>query len=98
MILRLLICIAMSIFAFLQGFQVVSSSAEKGSDYFLGIYIIVVILLFSGLNKRGLITWPIASVLLLLKGHIIVGWIPVALVIFNLIGNEIIHSTKKENL
>jgi len=91
MILRILICIGVSIFSIMQGLQVASIPAENGRHYFPGIYIWIIVLLFSGFNKYGLITWPLASVLLLLKGHFIVGWIPVALVIFNIIGNKIVN-------
>jgi len=58
------------------------------------LYSACAILLLSGLNPRGLITWPIASLLLLSRGHWIVGWIPVALVVFNVIGNRIKGSIK----
>jgi len=90
MVLRILVCVAISIFSIIQGFQSASILAINGRYYFPGIYIWVVVLLFSGFNKFGLITWPLASALLLLKGHFVVGWIPVALVIFNIIGNKIV--------
>lgn len=92
MILRIVVCVGMCNFSLLQGFQEASIPAENGRHYFSAIYIFVIILLCSGLNKRGLITWPIATILLLIKGHFIAGWIPLGLVIFNLIGNKIVHN------
>lgn len=53
------------------------------------LYSACAVLFLSGLNPRGLVTWPIASLLLLSRGHWIVGWIPVALVVFNVVGNGI---------
>ena len=84
MLLRLLVCLGMVGFCIWQGIQ-----ASMPTGIVRILYSACVILLLSGLNPKGLITWPIASLLLLSRGHWIVGWIPVALVVFNVIGNKI---------
>lgn len=84
MLLRLLVCMGMVGFCIWQGIQ-----ASMPTAMVRILYSACAVLLLSGLNPRGLITWPIASVLLLSRGHWIVGWIPVALVAFNVIGNRI---------
>jgi hypothetical protein len=99
-ILRLLTCIGMDIFCLWQGFHVASISSASGHHYFPIIYVLCVILLTSGINKFGLITWPLTTVLLLIQGFWIIGWIPLGLVVFTLIGNEImarIERTKKQH-
>lgn len=92
MLLRFLVCLGMCIFSLFQGLKAASIPVENGRHYFSILYILVVILLCSSLNKRGLVTWPIATLLLLIKGHYIAGWIPLWLVIFNLIGNKIVFN------
>jgi len=87
MLLRLVVCLGMVGFCIWQGIQ-----ASMPTNIVRILYSACAILLLSGLNPRGLITWPIASLLLLSRGHWIVGWIPVALVVFNIIGNRIIGS------
>jgi hypothetical protein len=94
MILRLIVCISMCLFSIWQGFVAASVPTETGSHYFPGEYIFVVVLLASGLNKFGLMTWPIATVILLLKGHLIVGWVPLFLVILNVVGNKYFKNQK----
>ncbi len=84
MLLRLVACLGMVGFCIWQGIQ-----ASMPTAMVRILYSACAILLLSGLNPRGLITWPIASLLLLSRGHWIVGWIPVALVVFNVIGNRI---------
>jgi hypothetical protein len=89
MILRVLVALSMTAFCAWEGFAAASVPSASGRNYLPVIYIAVPILLWSGLNPRGLITWPLATVLLLLRGHLFVGWVPLALVIFNLVGNEV---------
>ncbi len=84
MLLRLVVCLGMVGFCIWQGIQ-----ASMPTAMVRILYSACAILLLSGLNPRGLITWPIAGLLLLSRGHWIVGWIPIALVVFNLIGNGI---------
>ena len=43
-----------------------------------------------GLNKFGLMSWPVATLLLLLRGHWVVGWIPLAFVVFTVLGNKML--------
>jgi len=88
MLLRLIVCIGMDIFCIWQGFAAAAVPAENGRHYFPGLYILCIILLSSGLNKFGLMTWPLATLLLLLRGHWIAGWIPLGLVVFTVLGNR----------
>ncbi len=92
--LRLLVCIGMVIYCIWQGFAAASIPTSNGHNYFPFVYIMCVVLLFSGLNKFGLITWPLATVLLLFYGHWVVGWIPLALVLFNVFGNKVVASER----
>ena len=87
MILRLLICIGMVVFCLWQGFAASNIPSPEGRHYFPIIYIVCPILLLTGLSPRGLVTWPVATVLLLLRGHFILGWVPLGLVIFNVGGS-----------
>ena len=57
MLLRLVVCIGMDVFCIWQGFAAAAVPAENGRHYFPGVYIFCVILLTSGLNKFGLMTW-----------------------------------------
>ena len=50
---------------------------------------VAAILLMIGLNPLGLITWPIATIILISNGHTIAGWVPLGVVVFTLIGNAI---------
>ncbi len=88
MILRIMIALAMTAFCAWQGLEVSSVPTEAGRNYFPFIYFTVPFLLWGGLNPMGMITWPLATILLLVQGHWIVGWIPVALVLFNVVMNE----------
>lgn len=83
--------LAMTTFSLWEGWVVASTPSPAGRSYLLIIYILVPILLWTGLSPRGLITWPLATVLLLLPGHWVAGWIPLALVVFNLIGNALVE-------
>jgi len=89
MFVRIAVAIAMTAFCLWQGLVSASMPSDAGRHYFPFLYVAVPLLLWSGLNRRGLLTWPLATVLLLLRGHWVVGWIPVALVVFNLIGNQV---------
>jgi len=91
MLLRLLVCLWMVGFCIWQGIQ-----ASMPTAIVRMLYSACAILLLSGLNPRGLITWPIASLLLLSRGHWIVGWIPAALVVYNVIGNGIRGRTTRK--
>jgi hypothetical protein len=98
MILRLLVCIGMDIFCVWQGIIVASVSSDNGHHYFPFNYIICIVLLSTGLNKFGLISWPLTTVILLFSGHWFIGWIPFALVLYNVLGNKIIKRKEaKEN-
>lgn len=90
MVLRLIVCISMDIFCIWQGNLQASVVTETGRHYFPVVYLVCVILLTGGLNRFGLYTWPLTTLILLLKGHFFVGWIPLALVVFNLICNEML--------
>lgn len=85
MLLRLLVAIGMISFCLWQILQDVNA---PGPAYLPLTYIGAIILIGVGLNKKGLFTWPLATILLLIEGHWIIGWIPVALVTFTVIGNE----------
>lgn len=85
MVLQILVLIGILGFCI---WQIVVQIGAHGPVYLLIIYIGCSILLISGLGKRGVVTWPIATVLLLIAGHWIVGWIPVLLVGFTIIGNN----------
>jgi len=84
MLLRLMVCVGMVGFCIWHGIHATMPTAMVRL-----LYSACAILLLSGLNPRGLITWPIASLLLLSRGHWFVGWIPLGLVVFNIIGNEL---------
>ena len=77
-------------FCVMQGCEAASVPSQSGRYYFPIIYIIAPILLLAGMNPKGLFTWPIVTLLLLIRGHWIVGWVPTGLVLFNLNGNSII--------
>ena len=89
--LRIFVCVVMVAFS-LWHFITESLSDHSLLDalHYSGIYLIVSGLLVFGLGPRGLFTWPLATLLLLLRGHWVIGWIPLALVVFNLIGNKIV--------
>ncbi len=97
MLLRLVVCIGMVIFCVVQGFIAAETPTESGDHYFPLVYIICSVLLLAGLNPRGLITWPISTILLLLYGHWIVGWIPLGLVLFTLLGNYVLDRAVGQN-
>jgi hypothetical protein len=90
MLLRFFVCIGMIGFCVWQGLVASQVPSAAGRHYFPGIYILVPILLLAGLNKWGLISWPVATLLLLIKGHVIVGWIPVALLAVTVVGNKLL--------
>lgn len=92
--LRLLVCIGMVIYCIWQGFAATSIPASNGHNYFPFVYIVCVILLSSGLNKFGLITWPLTTILLWFNGHLLIGSIPLALVLFNVFGNKVVASER----
>lgn len=98
MVLRIIVAIGMTIFCVWQGFEAASIPSPEGRNYFPIIYIICPILLWSGMNPRGLITWPLATIFLLVRGHWFMAWIPLALVIFSVVGNEIIHKGSEKKL
>jgi len=85
MILKFLVLIGMIAFCIWQFIQEIST---PGPVYIPVIYIICPVLLLIGLGPRGVITWPLATILLLLERHWIVGFIPAALVGFTIVGNE----------
>lgn len=88
MLLRLIVCIGLDMFCVWQGLQAAAIATPDGRHYFPAVYIFCIVLLSSGLNKFGLISWPVTTILLLLYGHWIVGWIPLALVLFTVWGNK----------
>lgn len=90
MLLRLVVCIGMVIFCVWQGFVASSVPIESGDHYFPGVYLFCIIILSMGLNKFGLMSWPVATLLLLLRGHWVVGWIPLAFVVFTVLGNKML--------
>jgi hypothetical protein len=92
MLLRIVVCLAMVAFAIWQGVAVASIPSPEGRHYFPIIYIAVAVLLLAGVGPRGILTWPLATILLLIRGHWVVGWIPLVLVLFNLIGNELLKA------
>lgn len=69
MLLRIAVAIAMTLFCAWQGFGAVSVPTETGRHYLPIVYLFVPVLLWSGLNPMGLVTWPIATILLILRGH-----------------------------
>ena len=94
--LRILIALGMTAFCIWQGFAATSMPTESGRHYLPVVYIAIPILLWSGLSRIGLITWPLATVFLLWRGHWVAGWIPLALIIFNLVGNEVVRKRRQE--
>ena len=88
MLLRILVALGMTAFCVFEGFSAASVPTDGGDFYFPFEYLLVPVLLWGGLNPSGLISWPIASLMLLLSGHWILGWVPVGLVVINLIGNR----------
>jgi len=93
MILRLIVCIGTIVFCIYQISQEISIPGNSGVPF---AYTSCIVLLLIGLSPKGVITWPIATVILLFEGHYIVGFIPLTLVIFNMIGNELINKGKGE--
>ena len=91
MVLRVLVAMVITAFCLWKGLGAASVPTETGRYYLPIIYLVVPVLLWIGLKPRGLITWPVATVLLLIRGHWIVGWVPLALVLFNLVGNELVR-------
>ena len=85
MILKYLTLIGMIVFCIL---NVIDQTNVPGPVYLPLIYMVSPILLIIGLGKKGVFLWPIVTILLLIEGHWIVGWIPAALVTFTIIGNE----------
>lgn len=85
MILQIVVLIGMIGFCI---WQLVNQISTPSSVYIPVLYILCPILLIFGIGKRGVITWPLASILLLIQGHWIVGWIPALLVGFTIIGND----------
>ena len=85
MILRWIVLVAMIAFCIS---KIIAEVTAPGPAYLPLIYIVCPILLLAGLGKRGMFTWPLATILLLIEGHWIVGWIPAALVVFTVIGNK----------
>lgn len=81
----------MTVFCVWQALAAASVATEAGRYYLPIVYFIVPVLLWGGLKLTGMLTWPVASVLLLFRGHWIVGWVPLALVIFNLIVNDVLR-------
>lgn len=96
MALRIVTALAMTAYCLWRGLEVSSVPTEAGQYYFPLIYIAVPLLLWGGLNPIGMITWPLATILLLVQGHWIVGWIPVALVVFNVVANEQLNRRETE--
>lgn len=85
MVLRLLVSIGMIGFCL---WQILQEMSTPGPVYVSLLYIGAIILIGIGQNDRGLFTWPLATILLLIEGHWIIGWVPAALVTFTVIGNE----------
>ena len=84
MILQYLVMLGMIAFCV---WRFVVELGMSGPVYIPLIYVMCPILLVVGLGKRGVITWPLATILLLLEGHWIIGWIPATLVTFTILGN-----------
>lgn len=84
MILQYLVMLGMIAFCV---WRLIVESGTPGPVYIPLIYIICPVLLVVGLGKRGVVTWPLATILLLLEGHWIIGWVPAALVTFTVLGN-----------
>ena len=97
-LLRVVIAIGMTVFCVWQAVAAASVPTEAGRYYVPMLYFLVPVLRWGGLNPRGLITWPVASLLLVVRGHWIVGWVPVALVVLNLIGNEVLRGRRAARL
>ena len=97
MLVRIVVCVALILFCVHQAITGLIYPSESGGYYISMAYIAVPVLLLLGLNRRGLLTWPIASLVLLLKGHWIVGWVPVALVLINIIGNALVNARSPED-
>lgn len=97
MVLRILVAVMMTIFCLWQGFVSASVPSAGGHHYFPVLYVLVPFLLWGGLNPLGLFTWPLATVLLLARGHWVAGWIPLALVAFNVIGNRLLLRDRRSN-
>jgi len=87
----------MVVFCIWQGIVASSITAENGHHYFSFSYILAIVLLLSGLNKFGLITWPIATLILVLRGHFIIGWFPLILVLYNVIGNKLLNKFEENS-
>jgi len=60
----------------------------QATGYIPITYIVTPILLLIGIHPRGILTWPLATILLLIRGHWLIGWIPAFLVVFTIYGNE----------
>ena len=91
MILRIIVAVGLTAFCILEGLAAATQPTSSGHYYFPGVYILIPLLLLAGLGPRGLITWPIATIFLLLNGHVYLGWLPLLLVVYNLIGNEVVR-------
>ena len=85
MILRFLVFVGITIFCIL---QIVQQMSGPGPVYLPLTYVGCIILLAIGFGPRGIFTWPLGTILLLIEGHWVVGWIPAVLVVFTLIGNK----------
>ncbi len=91
MLLRIVVAIGMTAYCIIEGAAAVSVPSAAGRNYLPVVYLATPILLWAGLNPRGLITWPVASILLLASGHWTIGWVPIGLVAVNVVGNEMIR-------
>ncbi|MCK5762513.1 MAG: hypothetical protein KAH05_00175 [Clostridiales bacterium] len=96
MLLRLLVCIAIIIFCIWQGLVAAGIPAENGRNYFPFAYILAIVLLSSGLNKFGLITWPLVTLILVVRGHLIIGWIPLIFILYNVFGNKLLNKLEEK--
>ncbi|MBN1918717.1 MAG: hypothetical protein JW889_12485 [Verrucomicrobia bacterium] len=97
-LLRAVVCAGMVIFCVWQGIEAASAESPEGRHYLPIVYVLCPILLIAGLHPRGIVTWPAASVLLLVRGHFVLGWIPAGLVAFNLVGNKLVAGRRQRAL
>ena len=96
MVLRLVVFIGLVAFCVFEGLSAASVPSLEGRHYLPIVYILSPLLLLLGLGPKGVFTWPIVSVMLLYQGHWLVGWIPLLLVVFNIIGNEWVRKNDQQ--
>ena len=84
-ILRIVVVIGVSIFCLYHGWKAALIPSPQGRNYFPFFYSVPILLMMGGAGKGGLYFWPLATIVLLIKGHWIFGWIPLLMTLFTII-------------